>query len=220
MVAPCSSFVAHVRTIYTFFLTVSHTLSKQIVEAQGNYVWIIKDNQPSLRAAIERLFAPEKCTKAHSPLRTDFQSASSLNKGHGRLERRCLTSSSLLNTYADWDAIGQVFKIERHVTQLNSGLVSQQVEFGITSLKTDQASAQRLLQLVRNHWLIENALHYPRDVSFHEDSCQVRWPVAHRAIAILNNLALGLIRQLDFDFVPSARRFLAANFHLALQLVC
>jgi len=197
-----------------------HTLSKQIVEAQGDYLWIIKDNQPSLRAAIERLFASEKCGKAHSPLLTDFQSASSLDKGHGRLERRCLTSSALLNAYVDWEGIGQVFKIERQVTHLKSGLVSHQVEYGITSLKPDRASAHSLLQLVRDHWHIENGLHYPRDVSFHEDACQIRWPVAHRAIAILNNLALGLIRQLDFDFVPSARRFLAANLPLALQLVC
>ena len=197
-----------------------HTLSKQIVEAQGDYVWVIKDNQPSLRAAIERLFAPEKCGKAHSPLQTDFQSASSLDKGHGRLEQRALTSSALLNAYADWEGLGQVFKIERQVTHLKLGLVTYQVDYGITSLPTDRACPQHLLQLVRDHWHIENGLHYPRDVSFHEDACHLRWPVAHRAIAILNNLALGLIRQLDFDFVPSARRFLAANFLLALHLVC
>jgi predicted transposase YbfD/YdcC len=197
-----------------------HALSKQIVEGQGDYLWLIKNNQPSLRAAIERLFAPEKCSKAHSPLLTDFQSASSLDKGHGRLERRWLTSSSLLNAYADWEGLGQVFKIERLVTHLKDGLVTHQVEYGITSLTADRASAQSLLQLVRDHWHIENGLHYPRDVSFHEDACHIRWPVAHRAIAILNNLALGLIRQLDFAFVPSARRFLDANFQLAIQLVC
>jgi predicted transposase YbfD/YdcC len=196
-----------------------HALSKQIVEAQGDYLWIIKDNQPGLRAAIERLFAPEKCTKAHSPLQTDFQSAMTLDKGHGRLERRRLTCSSLLNAYADWDGIGQVLKIERTVTHLKSGRVTHEIEYALTSLKTDQASPLRLLQLVRDHWQIENGLHYPRDVSFHEDACGIHWPIAHRAIAILNNVALGLMRQLDFEFVPSARRFLAANFHFALQLV-
>lgn len=197
-----------------------HTLSVQIVQAHGDYLWIIKDNQPSLRAAIERLFAPEACGKAHSPLLTDFQVASSLDKGHGRLERRTLTSSALLNSYADWESIGQVFKIERHVTHLKEGLVTDAVEYGITSLKAHPASAQHLLNVVRDHWHIENGLHYPRDVSFHEDACQIRWSVAHRTMAILNNIALGLLRQLDFDFIPSARRFMAANFQCAIELVC
>ena len=171
-----------------------HSLSKQIVEAQGDYLWIIKDNQPNLRAAIEHLFSSEKCSKTHSPLPTDFQSAHSLDKGHGRLERRSLTSSALLNTYADWEGIGQVFKIDRHITHLKTGLVTHQVEYGLTSLTADHASAQHLLQRVRDHWYIENGLHYPRDVSFHEDACLIRRPLAHHAIAVLNNLALGLIR--------------------------
>lgn len=196
------------------------TLSAQIVDAQADYVWIVKDNQPTLRASIERLFTPETPSKTHSPLPTDFQVASSLDKGHGRLEWRSLSSSALLTGYVDWEGLGQVFKIERRVTHLKDGTVSSRADYGITSLKPDQAAAERLLQAVRDHWHIENGLHYPRDVSLHEDACQIRWPLAHRAMAILNNLALGLLRQLDFDFVPSARRFLAANFAIALHLVC
>jgi len=197
-----------------------HSLSKQIIEAHGDYLWIVKDNQPSLRAAIARLFTPEKSSDVHSALRTDFQSASSSNKGHGRLEKRCLTSSALLNAYSDWEGIAQVFKIERQVTTLKSGLISLQVEYGLTSLSPERASPADLLRLVRNHWHIENGLHYPRDVSLHEDDCRLRWPTAHRAMAILNNVTLGLIRQLDFPFVPSARRFLDANFLVAIHLLC
>ena len=102
-------------------------LSKQIVDPHGDYVWIIKDNQPLLRAAIERLFTAEKSSQVQSALHTDFQFASSSNKGHGRLEKRCLTSSAVLNAYADWEG-GQVFKLERHITKLKSGLVSRQIE--------------------------------------------------------------------------------------------
>jgi predicted transposase YbfD/YdcC len=195
-------------------------LSQQIVEAEGDYVWIVKDNQPTLRASIERLFTSEAHSKTHSPLSTDFQVASSLDKGHGRVEWRALTTSSLLNAYADWEGLGQVFKIDRQVTHLKAGTLSSRTDYGITSLTADQAGAERLLQAVRDHWHIENGLHYPRDVSLHEDACQIRWPLAHCAMAILNNLTLGLLRQLDFDFVPSARRFLAANFAMALHLVC
>jgi predicted transposase YbfD/YdcC len=196
------------------------TLSQQIVEAAGDYVWIVKDNQPTLRASIERSFTAEAHSKTHSPLSTDFQVASSLDKGHGRVEWRALRTSSLLNAYADWQGLGQVFIIERKVTHLKDGTLSSRIDYGITSLKADQTGAERLLRAVRNHWHIENGLHYPRDVSLHEDACHIRWPLAHRAMAILNNLTLSLLRQLDFDFVPSARRFLAANFAIALRLVC
>jgi predicted transposase YbfD/YdcC len=95
-----------------------HTLSQQIVDAQADYVWIVKDNQPTLRASIERLFTQEAPSKTHSPLPTDFQVASSLDKGHGRLEWRSLSSSTLLNAYADWQGLGQVFKIELSVFRI------------------------------------------------------------------------------------------------------
>lgn len=196
-----------------------HQLSAQIVAAGGAYVWVVKDNQPTLRAAIERLFGLEKCLKAHGELHTDFQISSSLDKAHGRLERRTLTVSCLLNDFAAWEGIGQVFKIERKVTRLKTGKSSCQIDYGITSLSPIQASPDRLLDLVRSHWRIENTLHYPRDVSLHEDACRVRYPQVQHALATLNNLVLGLIRLCHFDYVPSARRFFDANVSLALQLV-
>jgi hypothetical protein len=128
-----------------------------------------------------------------------------------------LSTSSLLNAYTDWQGQGQVFKIDRQVTHLKAGTLSKRTDYGITSLKAVNSGAARLLLDVRAHWHIENGLHY---VSFHEDACQIRWPLAHRAMATLNNLTLGLLRQLHFDFVPSARRFLAANFAIAVHLVC
>jgi predicted transposase YbfD/YdcC len=105
-----------------------HQVSAQIVEAGGAYVWVVKDNQPTVRAAIERRFAPEHCLNAHSALVTDFQSASKLDKAHGRLEKRTLTTSCLLNDFLAWEGLGQVFKIER------------QVDYGLTSLSPIQAS--------------------------------------------------------------------------------
>ncbi len=61
-------------------------LSQQVVGGD-HYVWRVKDNQPTLRADIERLFRPEKVPLGSTPLRTDFQVATSTTKGHGRLEK-------------------------------------------------------------------------------------------------------------------------------------
>ncbi len=182
-------------------------------------MWIVKDNQPTVRTAIERLFGPEHCLKAHSALLTDFQSATSLDKAHGRLEKRTLTASCLLNDFLNWEGLGQVFKIERQVTHLKTGKVTDPIDFGLTSLSPIQAPPHRLLDLIRSHWRIENSLHYPRDVSLHEDACRVRYPQVQHALATLNNLILGLIHLSQFDSIPAARRFFDANVAFALKLV-
>lgn len=194
-------------------------LSEQITQAGGDYVWIVKDNQADLRQALERLFAPEHCLPAHSPLQTDFEVAHSICKGHGRLERRTLTSSSLLKTYCGWEGMQQVFRIERHTLLFKQQKTRQQVEYGITSLARAAANPQRLLRLVRQHWHIENGSHYVRDVSLQEDACQVRDGQAQHAHAIVNNLVLGLARRQGFGYLPTARRFYAAHPLAALDLL-
>ncbi len=88
-------------------------LSRQVAEGGGDYLWIVKDNQPSVRAEIETLFVSER--NSSGPLEHDFQSAQTIDKGHGRLEQRTLTTSSMLNEYLGWPALGQVFEIEREV---------------------------------------------------------------------------------------------------------
>jgi predicted transposase YbfD/YdcC len=195
-----------------------HCLSQQITQAGGDYVWIVKDNQAQLRQAIALLFTPERCLPAHSPLHTDFEVAQTVEKGHGRLERRPLTTSSLLNTYWEWEGLQQVFKIERHTRLVKSQRVRQQGEYGITSLARTQAAAPRLLRLVRQHWHIENGSHHVRDVSLREDGCRVRNGQVQHVLAVVNNLVLGLARRQGFRYLPDARRFYAAHPLTALAL--
>jgi len=57
-------------------------LSAAIVEAGGDYVWLVNDNQPRLRAAIERLFGPDVVLPASALLKTDFQAATTTTKAH------------------------------------------------------------------------------------------------------------------------------------------
>jgi len=91
-------------------------LSTQIVEAGGDYLWVVKDNQPVLREDIEQLFLPEPNAVGTAALPTDFTTARTLEKGHGRIEERILTTSSMLHDYSSWPYLAQVFKVESHVT--------------------------------------------------------------------------------------------------------
>lgn len=200
-------------------LLTQRVLSAKIVDAGGDYLWIAKDNQETLRRDIEGLFAPEYSLPGTSPLVTDFRTASSLDKAHGRLERRTITVSSLLASYLDWPHVQQVFKWEREVRYLKSGQSSRQVFYGLTSLPQNEASAQNLLFFKRQHWGIENGLHYRRDVTFNEDSCRLRTGHAARCMAIINNLVIGLLHHLDFDYMPHARRHCAAFPLHALGLI-
>lgn len=194
-------------------------LSIQIVEQGGDYLWIAKGNQPETQEAIAHLFEPQSCPPATSPIPTDFQTVTTHSYGHGRWERRPLTSSAMLKDYLDWPYLEQVFKLDYRALDPNTGEIHQETVYGLTSLSPDQADPVRLLELKRGYWAIENKLHYRRDVSFNEDRCRLKTGHAARTMAIINNLALALIDRLDFNSVPDARRRFAAKPDQALSLL-
>ena len=109
-----------------------------------------------------------------APWFNDLRTTEPKEKQLGRLETRRLTASSLLAEGSDWPHLAQVFKLERTVRLLKTGEVRTEVVHGLTSLTADDASPQRLLELVRGHWGIENKLHWRRDVLFQEGRTRTR----------------------------------------------
>lgn len=193
-------------------------LAAQIVTHGGDYLFLVKENQPHTYAALERLFTQPSMRPGFSPVPKDFRQVVICNKAHGRRERRCLTASSLLNDYLAWPGLAQVMCIEREAVDMVTGVVTRQKRYAITSLSSKRASARTLLHLQRQHWHIENGLHYRRDVTFAEDASQVRNQYAQRVLASLNNLALGIIRHFRRSpSVPDERRFYCAYPELALR---
>jgi predicted transposase YbfD/YdcC len=191
-------------------------LSIQIVEAGGDYIWLAKDNQPHLREAIAQLFVPPTRTPGWGIPRDDFQMAREQHKGHGRLEERILTSSELLNGYLDWPYVAQVFHLQRHRIKLKDSTQQTEVVYGLTSLSRQKADAARLLTLVREYWGIENKLHYRRDKTLQEDATRISHPALAQAMAIFNNLVIGLVSQHGWRYLPEARRHYDANPKAAL----
>lgn len=200
-------------------LLAQRELSVLIVEGGGDYIWPIKENHPEIYHDIETLFAPEVCTPGFSPAEKDFRSASTVEKGHGRIERRTLTASSLLKGYLDWPYAEQVFRLERHFVRVKDGKVTHETVYGVTSLTAQEADAARLLWFTRAHWGIENGLHYRRDATLGEDRCRLRTGQAAHAMAIINNLVLGLLAQHGIKNVPEARRRFNAHPLQAVHLI-
>jgi len=197
-------------------------LATQILEAQGDYVLPVKENQPQLYKNIQSLFAPEYPKPGFGKIQTDFLTAHKVNKGHGRIELRTITTSEMLNAYAAWPGLAQVYRLERHFQWWRQGRcyrTSCEVEFGITSLTRKQASPLRLLHIRRTHWGIETGLHYRRDVTLREDATRMTVGNTGKVMASLNNLVLALIRQAGFHNAAQARRWFAAHLSEAFALL-
>lgn len=194
-------------------------LSVQILEAGGDYLWIAKDNQPTLRQDIATLFAPPEPSTlgGHEP--TDFRTARTVSKGHGRCDTRAITVSSDLAGYLDWPGAQQVFQIRRERRELKTGKTTHETVQGLTSLAGSDAGPDDLLALVRAYWGIENGLHRRRDVTFREDATRMTRGNGGRVMAILNNLIIGLLRWSGYTNLAQARRFYDGHLPAAVALV-
>jgi len=128
---------------------------QQVTDARGDYLFIVKENQPTLLDDIRTLFDPP----ITCPPLDDQRETQTVDNGHGRHHdtRRLIASTDLVG-YSNWPCLAQVFRYER--TWEEHGKSKQGVQYGITSLPPDIADAGRLLALKRGHWQIENGLHY------------------------------------------------------------
>ncbi len=186
-------------------------LSIQIVETGGDYLWIVKENQPTLLAELEELFRPPPLAPGHAAPARDFLTAQQLDTGHGRLEERVLTASEMLNGYSDWPYLAQVFKLERRVWQAGTQTLHD-VRYGITSVPRRVADAARLLVIARAEWGIENGLHYRRDVTLHEDACRLRRGGGPQVMAALNTVVISLLGQHGERNLAALQRRFAYQF--------
>jgi len=117
-------------------------LSIQMVQAKGDYLWMVKDNQEGLREEIEVLFQPHRKLAGTSALPNDFRTARTVEKGHGRLDKRRIIVSSMLADYSTWPELAQVFKLESQRTNA-LGITKTEVRYGVTSLPDGLADATR-----------------------------------------------------------------------------
>jgi len=198
-------------------------ISIQIGRAGGDYLWIVKGNQPQLLEDIQGWFDEEvPLLPGMGYVPKDFCSDTLINKGHGRIEVRTLTTSSQLVDFLDWPFHQQVFKLQRQITTLKTGQCHHEVVYGITSLSAEQVTPGQLLRMLRSYWKIENSLHYRRDVTLQEDRTRFKSHSAAHIMAVINNILLGLLAGSEHGYLPSARRYYAAHpdqaFHLLVRL--
>src|SRR5215467_13465041 len=136
-----------------------------------------------------------------------------------RLEGRELVASTELNDFlaTPWIGVAQVFCLRRRISK--PLFCTQEIVYGLTSLPATQAGPERLMELIRDHWAIENRLHGRRDGTLREDHCQVRKGAAPRVLAVLNSFLLGLLDFLGVSNVAKQMRIFDARPFQATRLL-
>lgn len=203
----------HGRVLTGDALYCQRAVCQQVLDRGGDYLILVKENQPTLFNNIRLLFEPPDPT----PL-DDRREACTSDNGHGRHnETRHLIASTDLRGYLDWPGHAQVFRWER--TWQTKGSDHQVVRYGITSMPPDIADPARLLALKRGHWRIENSLHRPKDVTLGEDASLIHTDNGPDIMAILRNLVISLLHAAGLHAIAAQLRHFSSHPQEALRFV-
>jgi predicted transposase YbfD/YdcC len=191
------------------------TIAKQIVQREGDYVFVVKGNQPQLLADVQETV--RQALEGELPARKLRQSRTS-ESGHGRQEERsCVVVEHTrgIQERKAWPHLRVVGMCARERTV--NGETSAEVCFFIGSRRM---GARRYAQALRNHWSIENNLHWQLDVSFREDASQIENPHGAANFALLRKMALALLKQnLRKDSIARKRKRAALNHDFLKEVI-
>jgi len=168
-------------------------IAEIIADKGGDYILPVKENQATLLEDIQDVFSQDQ---AYDFTDAPYDHARSVNKGHSRIETRecwCISDPDYLACLRDahkWKGLSSLVMVraERIIDQQRE----VKTRYYISSL---HGSAAQFLSLTRNHWDIENGLHWVLDIAFREDDCRVRKDNAPQNFAVLRHMALNLLKQ-------------------------
>jgi predicted transposase YbfD/YdcC len=167
-------------------------IAAKVVAKEAGYVLALKENQPTLYEEVTGHFARQLGpASATGPLRHHRE----VEAGHGRTEARdtyVVPAPKALVATGVWAGLASLVMVMRHCVDHATGQSSDEVRYFISSLP---AKVKRLASAVRQHWGIENGLHWVLDVAFNEDRMRQRDRQGIENLALLNRLAVSLLRQ-------------------------
>jgi predicted transposase YbfD/YdcC len=167
-----------------------YAIADKIVSKEGDYIFSLKGNQGNLHEDIKLYFGSEFLTK-------NISSCIEHEKGHGRVETRecfvCTDVQWLREKYPRWKTINSFIRMNSTREFKNSKKNTQETRYYISSLKN--TTPDGILKSIREHWGIENTLHWILDMSFNEDYSRIRKENAPHVMAIIRHIALNLLQR-------------------------
>jgi predicted transposase YbfD/YdcC len=166
-------------------------IAQKIIDAQGDYVLAVKDNQPTLHEAIQEVFSDRRQDDLG---KTPHRQHQTTDKGHGRLDERYYVLAKLpqdcplKNQWPGLEAVGMAVR----TTRRPDGTTTGDVRYFISSAFL---SGKRFAEAVRGHWAIENSLHWVLDVTFDEDRGRTRKRRIADNLSWLRRFAISLLKR-------------------------
>ncbi len=190
-------------------------IARKIIDKKADYVLALKGNQGTLRDDVELFVAEQKANDFHD---TTISRHASLDGDHGRIETRRTTvihEVEWLRKLHDWPGLNGIVMVE---SQRETGpKIETETRFYITS-STDPA--EKLAAIVRQHWAIENSLHWVMDMVFRDDECRISTGHAPANFTTIKHVAHNLMRCSPAkDSMRLKRKVAAWNDELLVSLI-
>lgn len=188
-------------------------LAETIRERGGDYLMRVKENQPTLLAAIRERLAPEHPDAAHR------HSVSTHDQAHGRTEQRTLVAHAVQPGEIAWPGAAQVFAVSTVRLQRRADgtrPVQTSVFYGVTSLTAEEADPARLLRLFRGHWTVENRVFWVKDVVLGEDRSPATQANLVAVMAGLRSAVVNVIRSAGLGGAARTLRLFNASRQRAM----
>ena len=160
-------------------------IAKKIIKKGADYILAVKDNQKELHQNLKDSFRFLKPEDEY--LDTDY--------GHGRIEnRRCsvISDLSMIDGKKNWKGMKTLVRIDSERIMKATGKIEKETRLYISSL---EAIAEKTGTSVREHWGIENKVHWILDIAFNEDKSRKRKGAAAQNYSTLNRIALNLLKK-------------------------
>ncbi len=181
--------------------------AQTIRERGGHYIVTVKGNQPNPRKRVKSL-----------PWKDIPTLVVSREHGHGRQDTRTLKATELSRGIG-FPGAAQVLRLTRTGTSRTTGKRTRETVYAITSLTVTDAGSEQIAAWLRGHWVIENRLHWVRDVDYDEDRSQIRTGCGPQVMATLRNTAIGLLRLAGHTNIAAALRHHIRDFNRPVELL-